>query len=461
MRSSKVGASLGLQSRPSADKLQQAVALHRQGKLKEAENLYNQIMRVAPDDYRTLHLAGVLTFQQGQVEKAEGLLRRALKINPDYPEALSSRGIVLKELNRLDEALACYDRATTLRPDFVEALFNRGNVLRLLQRYDEAIASFGRALAINPAFAQAHTNDAFCRLTIGDFEQGWVKYAWRAHTDRPLVADVHRFHRKPLPADLTGCHIVVQNEQGLGDELYFLRFAPALRSRGATVTYLADPRLVDMLCRSNIVDRVAPADEDPGPFDFRLTVGDLPWLLGMGNSDTPPPFAIPALAEREEEMRSRLKRFGTSPHVGITWRAGSATFGIRQIPLDRLAAAIRQSGATPVVVQRAPAPGEIPALAYHVGRPVLDLSAHNESLEDMLALMGLLDFYVGVDNTNQHLRVARGRTSHMLISNPPDFRWMGSGVESPWFPGTRVYRQDRRGDWTDALAALTRDLKRS
>ena len=113
----------------SAETLQRALALHKQGKLQQAAKLYNQIIRVAPDDYQTLHFAGVLNFQQGQPEKADELLRRALAANPNYIEALSSRGIVLREMKRLEEALACYDRAATLKPDFVEALYNRGNLL--------------------------------------------------------------------------------------------------------------------------------------------------------------------------------------------------------------------------------------------------------------------------------------------------------------------------------------------
>jgi hypothetical protein len=116
--------------------------------------------------------------------------------------------------------------------------------------------------------------------------------------------------------------------------------------------------------------------------------------------------------------------------------------------------------ATLVALQRNPEAGEIAAMAGAAGRPVLDLSAVNDDLEDMLALVGLLDEYVAVSNTNVHLRMARARRSRVLVPHPPDFRWMAEGPESPWFPGSAVYRQTRDGGWDRALAALARDLVR-
>ena len=86
------------------------------------------------------------------------------------------------------------------------------------------------------------------------------------------------------------------------------------------------------------------------------------------------------------------------------------------------------------------------------------LTALNEDLEGMLALVDLLDDYVCVSNTNFHLRAVRGRVGRVLAPNPPEFRWMAEGEESPWFPGTRVYRQTTNHDWNPAFAALERDL---
>jgi hypothetical protein len=78
------------------------------------------------------------------------------------------------------------------------------------------------------------------------------------------------------------------------------------------------------------------------------------------------------------------------------------------------------------------------------GREVHDFSAWNDDLEDALALMGVLDEYAGVSNTNMHLRAGLGRTANVLVPFPPEWRWQGTGGESPWFPAARSLPGARR-----------------
>jgi hypothetical protein len=77
----------------------------------------------------------------------------------------------------------------------------------------------------------------------------------------------------------------------------------------------------------------------------------------------------------------------------------------------------------------------------------------------MLALLHRIEAYVGVSNTNTHLRAGTVRPSHVLVSHPPEWRWMNRGDRSPWFPTFPVYRQTFSVDgWQSALASLRRDL---
>ncbi|MBI2508645.1 MAG: hypothetical protein HYV99_01175 [Betaproteobacteria bacterium] len=113
------------------------------------------------------------------------------------------------------------------------------------------------------------------------------------------------------------------------------------------------------------------------------------------------------------------------------------------------------------MLQRHPSPQELADLTRSLGRELLDLSAANEDLEEILALLSLLDDYVGVSNTNMHLMAGLGKTARVLVPCPPEWRWMAWGEESPWFPGFTTYRQRPDGDWNDALAALRRDLAKA
>src|SRR5206468_1049052 len=106
---------------------QQAIALHRQGRLAEAEQVYGQVLRAQPDHFDALHYLGVAKAQQGNNAEAEGLISAALRKKPDSPEALSSLANVLSAERRYDEALAAYHRALAINPRDVGTLLNRGN----------------------------------------------------------------------------------------------------------------------------------------------------------------------------------------------------------------------------------------------------------------------------------------------------------------------------------------------
>jgi tetratricopeptide (TPR) repeat protein len=350
------------------------------------------------------------------------LLERAAALDETCPECCANLGLALRQAGQPEAAIAAYDRAIGRDPNYREALFGR----------------------------------ATCRLLAGDFAQGWPDYRARESMAQAGPA----LHRAPLPADLAGKRVLVVPDQGIGDELFFLRLVPALQARGAAVSYIPDPRLHDMLARAGLC-RILPADAAREGYDFTVAVGDLPAVLQA--TDTPPSIRLSALAEHEAALRAQLTAFGPAPWIGVTWRAGTRNrqnLLSKDSPAARTADALRPLGARIVVLQRNPDDGEVAAFSAALGRAVLDLSALNADLEAMLALVGLLDGQVCVSNTNVHLAAARGRACRVLVPNPPEFRWMQAGDASPWFPDMPVYRQLPDGSWDAAFAKLSDDLAR-
>ncbi|HEY4077225.1 MAG TPA: tetratricopeptide repeat protein [Rhizomicrobium sp.] len=137
---------------------EQAVTLHRSGRLAEAEQLYLAILASDPRDFSARHLLGVVRAQSGRSEEALAEIGAALEMRPDDADALLNLAGVLKTLNRPEEALAGFDRALAQKPGWPQALNNRGTVLQSLGRFDEALASYDAALAATPNYAEALTN---------------------------------------------------------------------------------------------------------------------------------------------------------------------------------------------------------------------------------------------------------------------------------------------------------------
>jgi tetratricopeptide (TPR) repeat protein len=147
--------------------MQEAVGLHRQGRLREAEKLYARVLKAAPQHFDALHLLGLCKAQNGQMGEAHRLMAAALKINPAAPDAWKNFALVLHGLKRDGEALAALDRALALLPDDPDALLNRGNALLSLNRPQEALAAFDAVLARNPRHGDALISRGVARAALG------------------------------------------------------------------------------------------------------------------------------------------------------------------------------------------------------------------------------------------------------------------------------------------------------
>jgi len=46
----------------------------------------------------------------------------------------------------------------------------------------------------------------------------------------------------------------------------------------------------------------------------------------------------------------------------------------------------------------------------------------------------------------------------VLLTNPPDWRWMLNRTDSPWYPSARLWRQGEGRDWASVIEAVAQEL---
>jgi len=151
--------------------LSEALAMQRQGRLREAEKIYLRVLKAAPNNFDALNLLGTVKAQLGHLGEAHRLISAAVKINPGVADAWTNLGQVLHGLKRDAEALECFDKARALAPDDVGILNHRANALFSLGRFDEALAGFRQVLARVPHHAEALINSGSALLKLGFPEQ--------------------------------------------------------------------------------------------------------------------------------------------------------------------------------------------------------------------------------------------------------------------------------------------------
>jgi tetratricopeptide (TPR) repeat protein len=215
---------------------------HQRGALAEAEKLYRQALALAPMDFTTGQLLGVLLAQQGRNEEALHAISTALTHNPNSAPALFNQGNVLDALGRRDEALASFDRAIALKPFYAEALVGRGKVLRALGRREEALAGFDQALTARPDFAEALNNRGNVLMDLERPEEALASFE-RAIAIRPEYAELHGNRAIALlalkrPAEaLASCDTAIALQPGLADN--YVQRGNALRELSRTEDALA------------------------------------------------------------------------------------------------------------------------------------------------------------------------------------------------------------------------------
>jgi len=153
-----------------------AIQHHTAGQLAEAENLYQQILRVDQNHPIALHLLGVIAHQVGDNDAAVNLITKALGINPDYAEAHNNLGLTFKELGQPEKAVACFQKALALNPRYAEAHGNLGAALADMGKFDEAVTSYRNALAITPHAVEVLYNLGAALADLGRLEDAIASY---------------------------------------------------------------------------------------------------------------------------------------------------------------------------------------------------------------------------------------------------------------------------------------------
>ena len=155
--------------------ISEALTLHQQGDLAEAEQLYLSILKSEPLNADAIHLIGLIAYQRKEYIKAKELMLKAINIQNE-PGYLSNLTLVCLELKEYEEALEFSSNAIQIKPDFAEAFHNKSLVLMKLEKYQEVINNELNAIKLNPNLLQAYNNLGIAYSKINDYKKSIKNY---------------------------------------------------------------------------------------------------------------------------------------------------------------------------------------------------------------------------------------------------------------------------------------------
>jgi tetratricopeptide (TPR) repeat protein len=436
------------------------------GRLQPALTLL-EASRARQDSAEVNNALGNVRRLLGELQPAAVHYRHALEIDENHLAALANLGLTLRDLGAPAEALTVLDRAIRIRPTHVETLFNQALAWNDLGEAGTAEKLIEQALAIDPAFAQAHLQRAFSLLKRRDFSNGWREYAWRVR-----IPEVDHWQDYPYPLwqgeSLTGKRLLVQAEQGLGDQVMFASCLAEVLAKAEHVVIECDPRLAKLFARSfprAAVYRHRVAGEpdwshEAAP-DFRARCGDLPRFLRQDDASFPlhDGYLVPD-PTRVNVSRQQLDALGNGPKIGISWRGGTPATGqtIRSIALESLMPILGVRPAHFVSLQYGNVNAEVSALATRHNIVVHELVSANGDLDGVAALIANLDAVITVCTTAAHLAGALGKRTLVLVPAVAEWRYLAAGSSIPWYPSLRLFRQQRLYEWDDVISQIGRQF---
>ncbi len=169
-----------------------------------ALELYETLLKEAPDSPKLWNERGVVQHQAGHAEEAMASYQRAVEVDPNYALAWNNLGVVqahktnsdaaiesfrtalrlqgtfsaarlnlallLYQLRRFQLSLEAYRQVLSTEPNSAPAWNGVGLVLVELKRFPDARNAFVRAVEVDPDHAGAHYNLSFTLSNLGDFD---------------------------------------------------------------------------------------------------------------------------------------------------------------------------------------------------------------------------------------------------------------------------------------------------
>jgi tetratricopeptide (TPR) repeat protein len=306
--------------------LQNAFALHQQGKLVEAANIYEQLIKRDPNNQDALHFFGILKTSCGQLVEGRQLIERSLARRVtnvsyvenyvsilfqigDYEQAAKActkainenrktetfqyvLAISLHKLGRLTEADAAFNSLLLSYPKHLAGNNERASTLAELQRYEEALSYVERALKINPEYAEAFLNKGNILAKLQKYDDAILAYK-RTLSFRTRLFDAY-----------LGCGNVFRELRRFDEAIAAYDKALALKPDFAEA----------WLGRGNVFTELKRFDEANVAYDKALVLKpDLPgaWL-GRGNVFTD-------LRRFDEAMAAYDKTLALKPDLPGAW----------------------------------------------------------------------------------------------------------------------------------------------
>lgn len=456
----------------NGDLIRSANALFRQQRFADAWEQINIALNAEPDSPEPLYLAGCIARSMGNMGVALALLRRCLAFEREQANVWMHYGATLHDLHRYVEAREVFHLVHARLPHDPMPIANISSTYIQEGNAKEADAWADRALAINPQSIIARISKGFAAMSLGNWPVGWqnIEYLYENHLEARVYNPPEE--EEPVWDGSPGKTVVVQCDQGVGDQIMFAQILPEVIRDSKKVIVECAQRMVTLFRRSfpgadyyGTIGYQNLAWPRKYKIDSRVHISYLGRFYRQKDSDFPRrPYLVPD-PELQEKWRRWLAHM-PRPWVGIAWIGGliATNKAKRSVTLEDFAPILANRG-TFVDMSYTDERGTVARWNIGHERQVICPPIDQTEFDDTVALVSVLDHVVTVTTTLAHVCGALGHRASVLVPVNAQWRYQyrcGDGMI--WYPENSVslYRQqDDEEDLSGAIRRVAKDFARS
>ncbi len=320
-----------------------------------------------------------------------------------------------------------------------------------------AIAHLKKAIDYKPSELLPYQKLSACYQELAHYEQALnvylaARHATAGNSARRAARDRRALLQNPLPwqgENITGKKLYVDADYSLEDSICFLRFLPLLQAFKAMV-FCKVPHSLLPLCNNSFPSVQFFSDgtaEHTPSCDYYVPITCLPLFLNITLKTLTPSKAY--LVAEQTQVAAKKTIFSSDKiHIGLWW--------YNHMPKNTIPLSLLQDLAvTPNIELYALQP------MHYSNANIIDLSSECHTVHETAALLANLDVMIAIDSPVAHLAGAVGTPVWLLAKHvPDDWRWSVARVEntSAWYPGMRIFQQQKAGDWLSVIADVQEAL---
>ncbi len=367
------------------------------------------------------------------------------------------------------EALAIYQTIPDTSEQYYAAINNTINQYMILGEYIKGMATHEAALKLFPNDQHLLWNYSLNKLSLYQFnafceyENRWVTPNFMPYTRH---YDIPKWDGK---SDIAGKNLLVQCEQGIGDQLFFFSMLSVLHQTNANIFISCNERLEHILRRSypefTIIAGGGELSEPQLCAQYNINcymhLGTIPYYFNLPDANP-----LPAYLKPNPHLVRQIKEFLANQYpnqkiVGFTWHSIGVNGEHRSIPPEKWVNILKCENIAWINLQY----GTIfhflrrfkQAGITNIGKiPALDI---NFNFEHLIALIAALDGVVMIRNLTAYFTNFLGVPGLVLLNRESDFRFGLEGEYSPWFENLRIVRQHHSGDWQETLESAEKIIQ--